>query len=160
MEDENISERGHKWIPAGTIKLWNDNFSSYRPLEGVKVRARRWFTTYTGITNSSGYYSCKGRFRRKANYSIIWERYDFEIRKSWLGRAKYNGPKKRGDWNLNIRYGVQEFYATIFKASHHYYYKNIKNLRRPPQNSFWNTQLKIRAYNEVNNNSNGKILRQ
>ena len=44
--------------------------------------------------------------------------------------------------------GKQEYYATIFRAAYHYYYKNIKALRRPPQNSFWKTQLKIRAYLE------------
>lgn len=57
-------------------------------------------------------------------------------------------PKKRGDWNLNIKGGTQEYYATIFRAAHHYYYKNIKGLRRPPQNGFWRTQMKIRAFKE------------
>lgn len=54
--------------------------------------------------------------------------------------------KKRGDWNLNIKGGTQEYYATLFRAAHHYYYKNIKGLRRPSQNSFWRTQMKIRAF--------------
>jgi hypothetical protein len=72
-----------------------------------------------------------------------------------LSSAKYSGPKRKGDWNLSIKGGTQEFYATIFRAAHHYYYKNIKGLRRPPQNSFWKTQLKIRAYNENNNDANG-----
>lgn len=121
---------------------------SYVPVEGVKVRARRWFTTHTGITNSNGYYSCNGRFRRPANYKIKWKRYEFSIRWSWLSSAKYNGPKQRGDWNLNIKGGTQEYYATIFRAAHHYYYENIKGLRRPPQNGFWRTQMKIRAFKE------------
>jgi hypothetical protein len=118
---------------------------SYVPVEGVKVRARRWFTTHTGITNSQGRYSCNGRFRRPANYKIKWKRHDFSIRWSWLSSAKYNGPKKEGDWNLNIKGGTQEYYATVFRAAHHYYYKDIKGLNRPPQNSFWKTQLKINA---------------
>ncbi len=163
LEEENDEEvqlkgwfsRRSKWRPAGRIQVWDDNLSRYVGVEGVKVRARRWFTTHTGIANPSGYYSCDGRFRRDANYSIVWERHDFEIRKSWLGMAKYDGPKKRGNWDLNIKDGSQEFYATIFRAAHHYYYKNIKSLRRPPQNSFWQTQLKIRAYNESNNDANG-----
>jgi hypothetical protein len=121
---------------------------SYVPMEGVRVRARRWFTTHTGITNSQGRYSCNGRFRRPANYKIKWKRHDFAIRWSWLSSAKYNGPKKKGDWNLNITGGTQAYYATVFRAAHHYYYKDIKGLRRPPQNSFWRTQMKIRAYLE------------
>ncbi len=152
--NDGATERG-RWRPAGRIRLWDDVFNNYLGLEGVEVRATRWFTTHTGITNAAGYYSCNGTFKKSANYSIIWERYDFEIRDGWLSRAKYNGPKKTGDWNLNIRYGAQEFYGTIFKAAHHYYYKDILGLRRPPQNGFWNTQLKIRAHNEANSDING-----
>ncbi|PCI33329.1 MAG: hypothetical protein COB60_07870 [Flavobacteriaceae bacterium] len=121
---------------------------SYVGVEGVKVRARRWFTTHRGIANSSGYYSCDGRFRRPANYSIDWERYEFALRDGWLNGATYNGPKITGNWNLNLRGDKQAYYATIFRAAHHYYYKDIKGLRRPPQNSFWRTQMKIRAYLE------------
>lgn len=56
--------------------------------------------------------------------------------------------KKTGDWNLNLRGDKQAYYATIFRAAHHYYYKYIRGLRRPPQNSFWRTQMKIRAFLE------------
>lgn len=135
-----------KWRPAGTIRVWDDNPSGWVNVEGVEVRARRWFTTHKGIANSSGYYSCDGRFRRDANYSIDWERYHFALQDGWLNGATYNGPKKRGNWDLNLNSGKQEYYATIFRAAYHYYYKDIKGLRRPPQNSFLKTQLKIRAY--------------
>lgn len=140
--------KASSWTPAGTITLWDDNFASYLALEGVKVKARRWFTTHTGITNATGYYQCNGSFNGPANYSLEWERYDFEVRDSWLGTAGINGPKKTGNWDLNLKDGTDEFHATIFKGAYHYYYKDIKNLRRPPQNSFWATQLKYRAMNE------------
>lgn len=128
---------------------------SYVGVEGVKVRARRWFTTHRGIANSSGYYSCDGTFRRPANYSIDWERYEFALQDGWLNGATYNGPKITGNWNLNLRGDKQAYYATIFRAVHHYYYKDIRGLRRPPQNSFWRTQMKIRAYYEQNDDANG-----
>ena len=143
-DDIDNQRQGNRWRPAGKIQVWDDNFNNYIGLHGVKVRARRWYTTHTGIANTSGNYSCNGRFRRKANYSIKWKRYDFTVRKSG-STAKYKGPKKKGNWNLNIKGGRQEYYATIFRATHHYYYKNIKSLRKPPQNSFWNTKLKIKA---------------
>lgn len=123
---------------------------SYVGVEGIKVRARRWFTTHRGIADANGRYSCNGRFRRPANYSIDWERYHFALQDGWLNGATYNGPKKTGDWNLNLRNDKQAYYATIFRAAHHYYYKNIKGLRRPPLNSFWRTQMKIRAYLKLN----------
>lgn len=130
---------------------------SYVTFKGIEVRARRWFTTHKGKTNSEGRYSCDGRFRRRANYSIRWERYQFQIRDGWgwFSCAKDNGPKKRGDWNESYRSGKHKYYATIFRAAHHYYYRNIKGLRRPPQNSFWRTQVKLRAYNESNDKLNG-----
>jgi len=148
-EYQDNERRRRKWRPAGKITVWDDEKRQYIGVHGVKVRARRWFTTRTGIARSTGEYSCNGKFRRKANYSIKWKRYDFTVRKG-LSSARYNGPKKKGNWNLNIKGGRQEFYATIFRAAHHYYYKYIKGLRKPPQNSFWRTKLKIRANYESN----------
>lgn len=72
-----------------------------------------------------------------------------------MSSAKYRGPRSNSDWNLNIRGGTQEYYATIFRAAHHYYYENIKGLRRPPQNYSWHIQMKINAKYETNNDING-----
>jgi len=144
-----------KWRPAGRIRVWDDNLSNWVGVEGVEVKARRWFTTHKGITNSSGNYSCDGTFKRDANYSLKWEREDFTIRDKALSGAGYNGPKKNGNWDLNIKDGGQEFYATIFRASYHYYYKGIKSLRKPPLNGILKTKLKIRAFNEQNDDTNG-----
>lgn len=142
QEKSNLFSRRSKWRPAGTIKVWDDNIGTsgnYIGVQGVQVRARRWLTTHRGIADSDGDYSCDGRFRRDANYSIDWERYDFALQDGWLNGATYNGPKKRGNWNLDLNSGKQKYYATIFRAAYHYYYKDIRGLRRPPQNSFWKT---------------------
>ena len=120
---------------------------SYVGVEGVEVRARRWFTTREGYTDSQGNYECNGIFLREANYSIKWERYHYSIRSGAVGQAILNGPKKRGDWNKNIEANsIQQFYAYIHIGVHHYYYKSIKGLRRPLQNGTFKTQMKIRAY--------------
>ena len=66
--DEN--EKGSKWRPKGTIKLWDKTKNQYVFPDGLKVRATRWFTTHTGFVNTNGYYSCNGRFRGKARYRI------------------------------------------------------------------------------------------
>jgi hypothetical protein len=142
------------WRPAGTMLVWDTTLEIPVPIKHLKVKARRWFTTYEGITNQSGYYSCNGTFNGSANYSLQFERYDFEIRDGWLSTANINGPKRNFNWNLNMKGGKQEFWATIFRATSHYYYDDIHGLRRPPQNSFWNTQLKLRAMFE-SNSSNG-----
>ena len=140
------------------VPIYNETstFTNWAPVEGVEVRARRWFTTHRGTTNAYGEYRCNGTFRRPANYSIDWERYDFALQDGWLNGATYNGPKIEGDWDLALDNGIQQYYATIFRAAHHYYYGDRSGLRRPPENSFWRTQLKIRAYPE-NVSDDGKL---
>ncbi len=53
---ETKSEKKVSWRPAGTIKSWDDNITatgSFIGVEGVEVRARRWFTTHKGKAKSS-----------------------------------------------------------------------------------------------------------
>lgn len=142
------------WTPAGTIKMI-DNILGEIPIAGIKVRARRWFTTYEGITNNQGYFECNGQFKGDANYSFNWERYHFSIRSGEFGQAKYDGPKQTGNWNLSIDGGTPEFYAIIFRAAFHYYYGNVHNLRRPPLNEILGSQMKIAAKYEYNENLMG-----
>jgi hypothetical protein len=112
------------------------------------VKARRWFTTHTGVTGDNGHYSVDGQFRRDAEYNIDWERHDFAIRKGWFAGARFNGPKMRGDWNPIWNHGEQMHYARAFMAAERYYYGNIFGLRKPPLNTFWSPQMKIRLHND------------
>ncbi|UUC43885.1 hypothetical protein [Flavobacterium cerinum] len=155
-EEENGLAAKSKWRPAGRITMQDDLLGTIG-VEGLKVEARRWFTTHVGFVNSAGYYSCDGTFKNPANYSYKYERYDFEIRKGWIfSTAKLDGPKKTGNWDVHHgTTSIHSYYSTIFRAAHHYYYKNIQGLRRPPQNGFWRTQLKIKAVDEVNNEYDG-----
>src|SRR5690606_37046832 len=68
-EIENPMAAKSKWRPAGVVRVFDHVLNSYVGVSGVKVKARRWFTTYRGFTDSNGKYSCDGRFRRDANYS-------------------------------------------------------------------------------------------
>ena len=146
---------GGSWRPAGTIRIWDNTTNSWRGVEGVEVKARRWFTTHDGITNADGYYSCNGTFRHDANYSLDWERYNFALREGWLDGANINGPKIGGNWDLDFTNGKSMFHAEVFMAAFHYYYKDIRGLRRPPENGFFKTQLRIRCYDEENGEANG-----
>ena len=152
--DSDENTRANHWTPAGTIKMIDDVLGTV-PIAGVKVKARRWFVTHTGITNAQGYFVCDGQFKRPANYSFEWERYHFSIRDGRHGQAKYDGPKQEGDWNLVISGGTPEFHAIIFRAAFHYYYGNIQNLRRPPLNDVWESQMKISAMYEENSDLMG-----
>lgn len=111
--------------------------SHFIPLEGITVRARRWFTTHEGMTDANGNFTCDGIFVRDANYSIKWERWDFDIRDGSYGQAYYNGPKQSGPWYLNIEQSLTPksyLFAHIFRAAHTYYYKRSQwGIKAPPR---------------------------
>jgi hypothetical protein len=142
------------WQPAGqilfvdTYEINNRVVSRNSPLVGAKVRARRWATTHEGLTDNNGNFSCNGTFKRDANYSIKWERQDFDLRSGTFGQAIFNGPKQRGDWNLTISSGESRMYAIVHTAAQQYYYGNRFGLKSPPTNGFWNSRLKIAVYNK------------
>jgi hypothetical protein len=141
--------RPSKWRPKGKITLWDTDVGNYIGVEGVKVRAGRWFKWRKAYTNSKGEFVFKSRFRRKVRYKMDWERYHFALRSGFWASAQKRGPYRNGDWIWQIENGERhQYYGTIFRAAYHYYFKNIKGLRRPPKNSFWKTQLRIRASRE------------
>lgn len=150
-DDAMPNARRRKWTPAGYIKLYDTQIGDYVGVEGIEVRARRWFTTRKGTTTVNGHFSCNGRFRRPANYSLKWEQYHFSVRSGNFGQAKYDGPKQKGDWNLNLGNSgssvndSQQYYATIFQAAYDYYYKDRFGLVSPPRNSTLKPQIKIAA---------------
>ncbi|RJE74940.1 hypothetical protein BGP76_17630 [Reichenbachiella sp. MSK19-1] len=155
-QEDDANARKSKWRGSGRIMTWDDHFGTV-PLEGLEVRLTRFFRTRTGFTNSQGYFSCSGsRFRYEGRYSYKWERHQFGVRDGALSMAGHEGPKKRGSWNYTIaNEGKQEYYSTIFRAAYHYYYQNIKGLRRPPKNKGLTPKMRIRAYFESNDDSNG-----
>jgi len=151
-EIEGSATAKSKWRPSGIIRVYDHVTQSYVGVSGVKVRARRWFTTRRGFTDSKGRFSCNGRFRRKANYSIKWDRYQYSIRSGTFGQAILNGPKKRGDWIVRLGKSTssivddrQQYYALIHQGAHDYYYGSRFGLTSPPRNSFFRRQLKIAA---------------
>lgn len=132
-EGNTIMSSNEEWIPAGRITVYDNIVNDQIPLVGVKVRARRWFTTHIGYTNENGYYTCDGTFKRPANYSIIWEGDGWNIRNGLVVQAYHNGPKKCGDWNLDIPEGHSKtlYYATIHRAAHRFIKGNTYGLTRP-----------------------------
>ena len=122
-------------------------------VEGLKIRAYRWFTTYVGFTDANGNYCVDGTFTRPADYKFDFERYDFSVNDHSGGPQQINESNKLGPWNFELA-NYDKFCGTIFRAAFHYYYKDVQGLRRSPQNSFWATQLKIGAFNESGPNGN------
>ena len=138
IEEEDIPENdmmssNSTWYPAGRITAYDDIVDGQIPLEGVKVRARRWFTTHTAVTDANGEFVMSDGFKKKANYSIVWEGDMWDIRDGDIGQAYYNGPKKTGDWNLEIPFDNHKSirYAAIHRAAHRMFEGDTYGLSRP-----------------------------
>lgn len=120
-------------------------------MEGVRVRARRWFTTYYAFPDYNGNYRMASCFRRPCNYSLVYARSYFAIRWHLFGTTAWiNGPKLSGDWNFDMEDGIYRFAGNIFRGGFRYNYKDIGGLLRPW--SFFNYRRQI--YIAVNDNKN------
>lgn len=144
---------GENWKPHGRLTVYDEVKGAIVGVKGVNVRARRWFTTYDGLSDSEGYYAVDGWFTRPANYWLNFERYQFSVNDHGGGPREVDGPKQEAAWDVEFT-GYDKFCSTIFRAADHYYYNDIQGLRRPPQNGFFNTQMKLGAYDQ-SNSSNG-----
>lgn len=110
LNSSDVQTRGlfnpKRWHPSGTVKVWDDVLQQYIALEGAEVHAR-WSTHIEkDITDSNGYFKVGG-FIFNVNYAIKWQRADYDIRDGNFGQAWLNGPKQKGDWNLNIPAGAK-----------------------------------------------------
>lgn len=157
VELNQTKSRG-KWRPQGVI-TYEDEHLGKIGMEGVRVDVKRWFTTHTGFVDANGYYSCDGKFKGSAKYNFKMERYNFRINGAGV-REHYSSNTRKGNFDYHFSRKINEseyFIATIFRAAFHYYYKDIQGLRRPPMNSTWKQQLKIKARNSSDELTNGNF---
>lgn len=146
---------GSKWRPSGRITMWDNSLNKIVPVEGAQILVRQWFTVDSGITDANGNFST-GTVRGEARYIIQWERQHYDIRNGWFGQAETRGPSKKNEaWGFNITSEDDIQYAMIHRAAHHYYYKDIKGLRRPPFDSEMPSRMKIAAIHDFPDGSNG-----
>jgi len=125
--DNHICKRAvYNYIPHTTGGM-------YIPLNQVSVHAR-WFTNIkTDLTDENGYFETD-QFLFEVNYAIKWERGEYDIRDGSLLQAWYNGPKKQGDWELEINGGSSIMYATMHRAAYKQFYGDNLDIRRPTSN--------------------------
>lgn len=154
LEDDlnyNARIEASKWRPAGRVRVWDNRAGRYVPVVDAEVRAKRWFTVHKGTTNAQGNYSCDGTFKRVADYSIKWEKYQFSVRSGTFGQAELSKSNLKGNWNPDLGTSgtvvnnSQQYYALIFQAARDYYYGSRFGLSSPPRNSTWHPQVKIAA---------------
>jgi len=140
-----------KWTPSGRIRLSDDVLSNNTGLRGVKARAHRWFEVREQLTDANGNFNVGHQFRYPVDYSIKWERNDFNIRSGRHGQAYFNGPHQRGDWNLDIVNNnnfVSWFYGQVHRGAFDYYYNNTLGIESPPKNGFLGSRIAIGVLNK------------
>lgn len=131
-EDFSSGRAKSRWTPSGRITVYDTRLKKYIPVAGVKVQARRWFDIETAITNADGSFRMNDSFKKDVQYRLVWQRDRFDIRSGTFGQAIIHGPKKRGEWNLQIEPKSMNFhYAHVFRAAMRYYYGDIGGLKRP-----------------------------
>jgi hypothetical protein len=146
---------GKRWRPSGRITMYDNSLNREVPVEGAQVLIRQWFTVDSGITDGNGYFST-GTVRGQARYVLQWERQHYDIRNDWFGQAETSGPYRKDEsWNYSVSGDENVQYAMIHRAAHHYFYKDIKDLRRPPLYGDMPTRMKIASIDRVNNDLNG-----
>ena len=139
-ETELKRKTNNKYTPKGNIKVQEVRLNTNLNLDGVKVRAHRWFETRECLTDNNGNFNMLHQFRHPVDYSIKWERGHYTIMRGNLGQAYFNGPHQKSDWNLVITRsssgGSSWLYAHVHRAANRYFYKNINGLRRPGNRNF------------------------
>ncbi len=121
----------------GIIRVFDNMLGQYIPLEGVRVKANRWFRTRKAITNALGAYTLDGDpFRRPADYSIHFQdpqnnRFAVRNRHNHVPAKIVRNNISGNSWNYDIPDGTDRMHATMFRAAFRYYYGNVAGLRRP-----------------------------
>ena len=136
---------GSRWRPSGKITMFDNSLGRDVPVEGAQVLIRQWFTVDSGITDVNGNFST-GTVRGEARYILQWERQHYDIRNDTFGQAETRGPSRNNQsWVFNITDPEDIHFAMVHRAAHHYYYKDIKGLRRPPFDKDMPSRIKIAA---------------
>jgi hypothetical protein len=147
-ETELKRKTNNKYTPKGRITLTDNVLNNNTGLRGVKVRVHRFFEVREQLTDMNGNFNIGHQFRYPVNYSIKWERNDFNIRSGRYGQAYFNGPYKNGDWELGITNGVSWFYGQVHRGAFDYYYNNPTGLRTPPTNGFLGSRIAFGVFDE------------
>lgn len=135
--------------PSGKITMYDEVLGREIGVSGIKVRASRWFTAKVGYTVADGSYIFDYTFSGPVDYSIVWERENWDIRNGNWDQATYNGPNTISTgWSVRISSGDKQYvYANVHRACETYWY-NISpfGIKTPPLDSFWHPRVKLGVY--------------
>lgn len=82
--------------PSGKLRVQErigNRTGSLKPVKGVRVRVRRWFTIKTDYTDAGGNYRISKNFNRDVNYSIVFRTPRFRVTNGTGSSVRFNGPR-------------------------------------------------------------------
>ena len=148
LAEKSVGAKRSKYHPSGRLTIETHD-ARIEGVPNVRARARRWFKTSFGTTDTNGNFSIHKRFKRKVNFSVIYKNDNARILAgpgdyNWVlyGGAFLNGPKDYS-WNKNSVRGQSSYeWGGIMLAVHDYHtrWATTYSITPPPK------QLRIAAY--------------
>lgn len=142
---DNRKAKVSSFVPSGYIKVHDDVVQSllpspywsftYLPIKGVKIKVKRWFTTRETVTDINGNFQFSHSFNGPVDYTVVWERPDFNIRVGSYGQANSNVNNVYGPLNANFNeFNTPNSYewAHVYRGAYTYYYDNSWGINIPP----------------------------
>lgn len=146
--------RTASYTPAGRI-VFNDDTKGLIGIQGLQVRARRWFTTHRGYCEINGNFTCNGTFSNDCDWSLNWENMLFNIvDPSGTSLQLSRGPNTSSNWNIEIADFLGIYFSELFRPAFRYYFLDIQELRRP----LVGNPLEIRAMFNINTGTDARFF--
>ena len=130
--------RAKRYIPSGTIKVYDDVADDYVPLKGVKVRCNNFIKWATAYTDANGRYRMPKSYTTKLHYALVFDNVcNFDIWGNWgpIARANYNmGKDSSFGHSANIdKSNIAWEWAAVNNAAYEYYSEcDASGITRPP----------------------------
>lgn len=142
------------YTPSGRI-VFNDDIKGTIGVQGLQVRARRWFTTHRGYCDTNGYFTCDGTFSNDCDWSLNWENALFNIvDPSGTSLNLNRGANTSNSWNITIADPMGLYFSELFRPAFRYYFLDVQGLRRP----LIGNPLEIRAMFETNSAADARFF--
>lgn len=117
------------WKPSGQLRVWDDLFGRYVPLEGVDVTLTDPTNLLSPIklkTDANGRYSYSQSISGSRNHSYSLSNTYWRISHDSYRHTGSNGPALSGAWNVNISQSstVSWQMAMVYRGVYRYWYKS------------------------------------
>ena len=150
---QNTSKASLSWYPSATLRVWDDAYSAYVPLQGVRVKAHRGTYTARMVTDANGHCVASNSYKYLVEYSLDWYRDDWRIVSGINNDNTFmTGPFCRSAWVLDINnnYGADLMRATIHRAAIQARFGSLWSIHSP-----FGSSKRIIRYNHEN--GSGKV---